>query len=74
METLWDTKMTITLTLGTWMVPLAITILTLISSMIYYWFYDHDDFGFGVVMVFLIGFISTITAWIVWLIMTIMTK
>jgi hypothetical protein len=66
--------MTITLTLGTWMVPLAITILTLISFIAYSWFEDHDDFGFGVVMVFLIGFISTITAWIVWLIMTLIAK
>jgi hypothetical protein len=74
METLWDTEMTITLTLGTWMVPLAITILTLISIMIYYWFEDNDYWGFGAVMVSLIGAVSTITAWIVWLIMTIMTK
>jgi len=66
--------MTITLTLGTWIVPLAITILTLISIMIYYWFEDNDYWGFGVVMVFLIGFISTITAWIVWLIMTLIAK
>jgi hypothetical protein len=66
--------MTITLTLGTWIVPLAITILTLISFIVYYWFEDNDDFGFGVVMVFLIGFISTITAWIVWLITTLMAK
>jgi hypothetical protein len=74
METLWDTEMTITLTLGTWIVPLAITILTLISIMIYYWFEDNDYWGFGAVMVSLIGAVSTITAWIVWLIMTIMTK
>jgi hypothetical protein len=74
METLWDTKMTITLTLGTWMVPLAITILTLISIMIHYWFEDNDYWGFGALMVSLIGAVSTITAWIVWLIMTIMTK
>jgi hypothetical protein len=66
--------MTITLTLGTWMVPLAITILTLISIMIHYWFEDNDYCGFGAFMVSLIGAVSTITAWIVWLIMTIMTK
>jgi hypothetical protein len=66
--------MTITLTLGTWIVPLAITILTLISIMIYYWFEDNDYWGFGALMVSLIGAVSTITAWIVWLIMTIMTK
>jgi hypothetical protein len=66
--------MTITLTLGTWMVPLAITILTLISIMIHYWFEDNDYWGFGALMVSLIGAVSTITAWIVWLIMTIMTK
>jgi hypothetical protein len=66
--------MTITLTLGTWIVPLAITILTLISIMIYYWFEDNDYWGFGAFMVSLIGAVSTITAWIVWLIMTLMTK
>jgi hypothetical protein len=66
--------MTITLTLGTWIVPLTITILTLISIMIYYWFYDNDYWGFGALMVSLIGAVSTITAWIVWLIMTLMAK
>ena len=66
--------MTITLTLGTWMVPLAITILTLISIMIYYWFEYNDYWGFGALMVSLIGITSTITAWIVWLIMTLMAK
>ena len=66
--------MTITLTLGTWMVPLAITILTLISIMIYYWFEDNDYWGFGSLMIGLMGIISTITAWVVWLIMTLMAK
>ena len=66
--------MTITLTLGTWIVPLAITILTLISFIVYNWFEDNDYWGFGSLMISLIGIISTITAWIVWLIMTIMAK
>jgi hypothetical protein len=66
--------MAITLTLGTWIVPLAITILTLISFIVYYWFEDNDYWGFGYLMISLIGIISTITAWIVWLIMTIMAK
>ena len=66
--------MTITLTLGTWIVPLAITILTLISFIVYNWFEDNDYWGFGSLMISLIGIISTITAWIVWLMMTIMTK
>ncbi len=66
--------MTITLTLGTWMVPLAITILTLISFIVYYWFEDNDYWGFGSLMIALMGITSTITAWIVWLIMTLMTK
>ena len=66
--------MNITLTLGTWMVPLAITILTLISFIVYYWFEDDNYFGFNALMVSLIGAVSTITAWIVWLMMTIMTK
>lgn len=74
METLWDTEMTITLTLGTWMVPLAITILTLISFIVYYWFKDNDYWAFDSLMIGLMGIISTITAWIVWLIMTIMAK
>ena len=68
--------MTITLTLGTWIVPLAITILTLISFIVYYWFEDNDNdcWGFGSLMIALMGIPSTITAWIVWLIMTLMTK
>jgi len=66
--------MTITLTLGTWIVPLAITILTLISFIVYNWFEDNDYWGFGSLMISLIGIISTITAWIVWLMMTIMAK
>jgi hypothetical protein len=66
--------MTITLTLGTWIVPLTITILTLISFMVYYWFEDNDYWGFGSLMIGLIGIASTTTAWIVWLIMTLMTK
>ena len=66
--------MTITLTLGTWMVPLAITILTLISFIVYYWFKDNDYWAFDSLMICLMGIISTITAWIVWLIMTLMTK
>jgi len=66
--------MTITLTLGTWMVPLAITILTLISFIVYYWFEDNNYLGFNALMVSLIGAVSTITAWIVWLIMTLMAK
>jgi hypothetical protein len=75
METLWDTEMTITLTLGTWMVPLAITILTLISFIVYYWFEDNDYWGFfGALMIGLMGIISTIISWVVWLIMTIMAK
>jgi hypothetical protein len=66
--------MNITLTLGTWMVPLTITILTLISFIVYYWFEDNDYWGFGSLMISFIGITSTITAWIVWLIMTIMAK
>ena len=58
--------MTITLTLGTWIVPLAITILTLISFIVYYWFEDNDYWGFGSLMIALMGITSTYILYSVW--------
>jgi hypothetical protein len=66
--------MTITLTLGTWIVPLTITILTLISFIVYYWFEDNDYWGFFSFMAIVGGVVATIISWVVWLIMTLMAK
>jgi uncharacterized membrane protein len=73
METLWDTKMTITLTLGTWMVPLAITLLSIICVFLVSYF-DPDDWGVLAFITFVGGLVATIISWVVWLIMTIMAK
>jgi hypothetical protein len=64
--------MNITLTLGTWMVPLAITILTLIGLLILHCVEDGNWLDFCLST--LIGVPIIITAWVVWLIMTIMAK
>jgi hypothetical protein len=72
--------MTITLTLGTWIVPLAITLLSIIcvvlvyiieDVVLVYIFEDPDRVSF---ITFVGGLVATIISWIVWLIMTLMTK
>lgn len=66
--------MTITLTLGTWMVPLIITLLSIICVALVSYF-NSDDWGvFDSIIFAALGIIATITAWVVWLIMTLMTK
>ena len=74
METLWDTEMTITLTLGTWMVPLIITLLSIICYFLVSYFEDERDWGVFSFMAIVGGVVATIISWMVWLIMTLMAK
>ena len=74
METLWDTEMTITLTLGTWMVPLAITLLSITCFVVACIFEDRNDLDLWIFVTFVGGIIATAISWVVWLIMTLMTK
>lgn len=61
--------MTITLTLGTWIVPLIITLLSIIF-VVYVNIFEDDYWGvltFGTVVG---GVVATVISWVVWLIMT----
>jgi len=66
--------MTITLTLGTWMVPLAITLLSIICYVVACIFEDRNDLDLWIFVTFVGGIIATAISWVVWLIMTLMTK
>jgi hypothetical protein len=56
--------MTITLTFGTWMIPLVVTIVSFILFLIVYW--KDDDYNFSSAIVFLIGVSVTIISWLTW--------
>ncbi len=56
--------MTITLTFGTWMIPLVVTIVSFILFLIAYW--KDDDYYFSTAIVFLIGVSVTIISWLTW--------
>lgn len=56
--------MTITLTLGTWMIPFVVTIVSFILFLIAYW--KDDDYNFSSAIVFLIGVSVTIISWLTW--------
>lgn len=60
--------MTITLTLGTWIIPLAITIIMFIMMLIAN---KNEDKDWGLPFIFfsIISITATVTAWIVWLLM-----
>ncbi len=66
--------MTITLTLGTWIVPLAITLLSIICYVVACIYEDQNDLDLWILITFVSGVVATIVSWIVWLIMTLMTK
>jgi hypothetical protein len=66
--------MNITLTLGTWMVPLIITLLSIICYFLVSHFEDERDWGVFSFMAIVGGFVATIISWVVWLIMTLMAK
>jgi hypothetical protein len=66
--------MTITLTLGTWIVPLAITLLSIICYVVACIFEDRNDLDLWIFVTFVGGIIATAISWVVWLIMTLMTK
>ena len=66
--------MTITLTLGTWMVPLIITLLSIICYFSVSHFEDERNWGAFSFMAFFGGIIATIISWVIWLIMTLMAK
>ncbi len=66
--------MTITLTLGTWMVPLAITLLSIICYFLVSFFEDERNWGAFSFLTFVCGIIATTISWVVWLMMTLMVK
>jgi hypothetical protein len=66
--------MTITLTFGTWMVPLAITLLSITCFVVACIFEDRNDLDLWIFVTFVGGIIATAISWVVWLIMTLMTK
>jgi len=66
--------MNITLTLGTWMVPLIITLLSIICYFLVSYFEDERDWAVFSFMAIVGGVVATIISWVVWLIMTLMTK
>jgi hypothetical protein len=66
--------MTITLTLGTWMVPLIITLLSIICYFLVSFFEDESNWGVFSFMAIVGGVVATIISWVVWLIMTLMAK
>ena len=66
--------MTITLTLGTWMVPLIITLLSITCFVVACIFEDRNDLDLWIFVTFVGGIIATAISWVVWLIMTLMTK
>jgi len=66
--------MTITLTLGTWMVPLIITLLSIICYFLVSFFEDESNWGAFSFLTFVCGSIATTISWVVWLMMTIMAK
>ncbi len=66
--------MTITLTLGTWIVPLIITLLSIICYFSVSLFEDARNWGAYSFIAFVGGIIATIISWVVWLIMTLMVK
>ena len=66
--------MTITLTLGTWMVPLIITLLSIICYFSVSLLEDERNWGAFSFMAFFGGIIATIISWVVWLIITLMAK
>jgi hypothetical protein len=66
--------MTITLTLGTWMVPLTITFACIICVQLMNIFEDDGDWE-ELTFITLVGAcVAAVTAWVVWLIMTLITK
>jgi hypothetical protein len=66
--------MTITLTLGTWMVPLIITLLSIICYVVACIYEDQNDLDLWIFVTFVGGIIATAISWVVWLIMTLMAK
>ena len=66
--------MTSTLTFGTWMVPLAITLLSITCFVVACIFEDRNDLDLWIFVTFVGGIIATAISWVVWLIMTLMTK
>ena len=66
--------MTITLTFGTWMVPLAITLLSITCFVVACIFEDRNDLDLWIFVTFVGGIIATAISWVVWLIMTLMKK
>ena len=66
--------MNITLTLGTWMVPLAITLLSITCFVVACIFEDRNDLDLWIFVTFVGGIIATAISWVVWLMMTIMAK
>ena len=66
--------MNITLTLGTWIVPLIITLLSIICYFLVSHFEDERDWGVFSFMAIVGGVVATIISWVVWLIITIMAK
>jgi hypothetical protein len=65
--------MTITLTLGTWIIPLVITLLSIICWVLVTVFED-DYWGVLTFITFVGGAVATVISWVVWLIMTLMAK
>ena len=66
--------MTITLTLGTWMVPLAITLLSITCFVVACIFEERNDLDLWIFVTFVGGIIATTISWVVWLMMTLMVK
>jgi len=66
--------MTITLTLGTWIVPLTITLLSITCFVVACIFEDRNDLDLWIFVTFVGGIIATAISWVVWLMMTIMAK
>ena len=65
--------MTITLTLGTWIVPLIITLLSIIF-VVYVNIFEDDYWGVLTFVTVVGGVVATVISWVVWLIMTLMAK
>jgi hypothetical protein len=56
------------------MVPLIITLLSIICYFLVSYFEDERDWGVFSFMAIVGGVVATIISWVVWLIMTLMTK
>jgi hypothetical protein len=66
-------NVTITLTLGTWVVPLVITLLSIICVVLVDIFED-DYWGVLTFITFVGGGMATVISWVVWFIITLMAK